>query len=294
MAFWYGGGNRTAYNTFAAFLSRDLIDPTTFPLPYDPALKRIIPAAMGPRPGSEGVPACDNVGQLAVPPDLLVRDWQLFMGKTLNRGFDTPAAIARALELLTTLFARHVPPASIVSAQGVYTSCLGDHAAALGLHKQAVQIDSANPLFLKRLGATMLAMDPDDVMGRIMLERATDLAPQQALYRATLADCLYTQGDKGAGFAMMKTAAWAEYTTPEVAFIAARMKRQIKQCDAEALALIDHALAGAPHIRRFMMMRMYIQAEGGDLPAALQTADDITARYGEAGDLNAWRARNPT
>lgn len=292
MAFWYGGGNRTAFNTFAALISRDLIDPATFPLPFDPALRRVIPAAMGPRPGSEGIQARDTIPQVAVPPDLLVRDWQLFMGKTLNRGFDTPAVMTRALELLTAQFARHVPAASIASAQGVYASCLGDHAAALDLHKQALQTDSTQPLFLKRMATTMLAIDPADVLGRIMLERAADLAPDQALYRAALADCLHGQGDKEGAFTLMASAAKATFTTPEVAFIAARMKRQMKQCDAEALDLIDHALAGAPHIRRFMMMRMYIQAESGDMPAAIQSADKITARYGNAGDLNAWRARN--
>ena len=40
------------------------------------------------------------------------------------------------------------------------------------------------------------------------------------------------------------------------------------------------------------MMRMNIQAESGDMPAAIQSADMITARYGNAGDLNAWRTRN--
>ena len=292
LALWYGGGNRTAYNTLAALMARAQVDVTTFPLPFDPALKRVIPDAFGARPGTEGMTAAPDRVQLAIPPDVLVRDWQIFMGKTLNRGFDTPAAARRALDLLTTQFARHVPAASIASAQAVYTSILGDHAAALVLHAAALKAQSDHPLFLKRMATTLLAVDPQDIVARVLLERAASLAPDQVLYRAELANCVFAQNDKPAGLAMMQAAAFAPDAVPEVAFLAARMKRQMKQCDADALALIDHALSLAPHMRRFMVMRMYIQAEGGDMDAAFVTRDDIAARFGEGGDIKAWRERN--
>jgi hypothetical protein len=292
MAFWYGGGNRIAYNTFAALMARDLITPTTFPLPFDPDLKRIIPAAFGARPGSEGLQTQPDVPQLAIPPDLIVRDWQLFMGKALNRGFGTAARIKWALELLTAQFDRHVPPASIASAQGVYASIAGDHVSADKLHTKALQLDASNPLFIKRMAASMLAVDPMNPVARILLDRAANLAPDQVIYRAELANCLFTQNDKDAGLDMMQDAALTDGAVPEIAFLAARMKRQMKQTDADALALIDHALAVAPHMRRFLIMRMYIQAESGDLISAIQTSDDIIDRFGEGGDLKAWRARN--
>jgi hypothetical protein len=162
----------------------------------------------------------------------------------------------------------------------------------LVLHAAALKAQSDHPLFLKRMATTLLAVDPQDIVARVLLERAASLALDQVLYRAELANCVFAQNDKPAGLAMMQAAAFAPDAVPEVAFLAARMKRQMKQCDADALALIDHALSLAPHMRRFMVMRMYIQAEGGDMDAAFVTRDDIVARFGEGGDIKAWRERN--
>ena len=291
MAFWYGGGNRTAYNTFSVLLAKGFITPATFALPFDPDVKRPVPAKLGPRPGSEGLDDQPTEAQWVIPPDLLVRDWQMFMGKTLNRGFDTPAAAARALELFNIQFARHSPPASAMSVQGVYATVLGQHTQALDLHKTALRAAPDNPLFLKRMAATMLAVDPQDPIARILLEKAATCGENQSLYKAELAQCLMVQGDMDRAISLMAEAARAEDALPEVPFLAARMMRQHKHITDDTLALIDLALARAPHVRRFMIMRVHILSDLGRRLEADTMLDDIVTRYGDGGDTKALRAR---
>ena len=294
MAFWYGGGNRTAYNTFAAFIAEDLIDPTRFALPYDPDLMRRLPATLGPRPGTEGVPHTgDAPVQMAMPPDLLVRDWHVFMGKTLNRGFNTDAGAARALEMMTAQFGRVVPPAALNAAQGVYASALGKHDTALELHRKALHDHSDQPLYVKRMATTMLAIDPQDRVARLLLERAAALAPDQSLYQAELAQCLFQQGAKPAAIAMMTSLTQSPDCLPEIPFLAARMIRQVDRKDDSSLPLITKALAMAPHLRRYMMLRVNILIELGQLQDAQNAMDDVITRYGEGGDIKALRARPP-
>jgi len=289
MSLWYGGGNRVAYNTLATLLSLHKIDPASFALPFDPELCRPLPPSLGLRPGNEGLLGDPKQLQFAVPPDLLVRDWQGFMGKTLNRGFDTSAAALRALELLNAQFGRHAPAASMASARGVYATVTGDHEDAMTWHKQALQEHSAHPLFLKRMATTMLAIDPQDPVARVLLERAASLAPKQTLYQAELAECLWLQQAPQDGLALMKVVAASPNVLPEIPYLAARMKRKLKQSDDEALALIDQALTSAPHVRRFMVFRVHLLIDLGRAANAIQAVDDIIVRYGVGGDIKALR-----
>jgi hypothetical protein len=296
-AVWYAATRQLTMMTLAQLCSADLVDTASFAIPFDAAARRpvssqTIEITIAREGHAALVPPGQDQPQWVMPGDLIALDWQPFLGKSLRRGFGTAAGIKRGLELLTAQFDRHIPPASIASAQGVYASIGGDHVSAEKLHTKALQLDASNPLFIKRMAASMLAVDPMNPVARILLERAANLAPDQVIYRAELANCLFTQDDKDAGLDMMQDAALTDGAVPEIAFLAARMKRQLKQTDADALALIDHALAVAPHIRRFLIMRMYIQAESGDLISAIQTSDDIIDRFGDGDLLKAWRARN--
>lgn len=281
-----------AYNTLAALLSQNKVDTVSFALPIDFELCRSLPSALGPRPGSEGLIVDAAQPQLAIPPDLVVRDWQKYMGKTLNRGFDTPAAIKRALELLNAQFTRHAPVASMASALGVYANAAGDHQAALAWHAEALKDQTNHPLFLKRMASAMLNVDPQDRVARVLLERAASLAPEQVLFQAELAHCLFQQGATDEGYALMRDAARIHDVLPEVPYLAAWMKRKLKQSDDEALELIDLALTAAPHVRRFAVFRLHILVDLGRADAANQGIDEIIARYGIGGDIKALRSRN--
>lgn len=293
MAFWHGGGNRLVYNTFSVLLARGKVVPESFPIPFDPEVRRPVPAAFGPRPGTEGVDGDvpEAAPQWVMPPDIIARDWQFFLGKTLNRGFDTPGAIGRALELFDLQFARACPAPAVASVRGLYLAALGRYEEALKAHHEALTADADHPLYLKRMAAAMLAQDAEDRTARVLLEKAAQVAPAQPIYRGELAQCLFQQGETDRAIELMANVAREIAALPEPAFLAARMMRQARKVTDETLALVDLALARAPHVRRFMVMRANVLGDLGRQDATEEALNDIIRRYGEGGDLKALRAR---
>jgi len=222
----------------------------------------------------------------------MIRDWQQWLGKTLNRGFDTEGAIRRALELLQAQFGRRAPPASVASAVGVYHSLLDDHFAAEACLEKALNEQPDNALFLKRLGAAKLRADERSAEGRQLLQQAAETSGRRAIFEAELAQCEWAQGDKEDASVRMYRAATAEgFVLPELKIHAARLQRQSKNVSEETLTLVDGALEAAPHVRRFMAFRVHVLCDLGKNDLAQEGIADIETRFGEAGDLTALRKR---
>lgn len=289
MAFWYGGSNRLVYSNFSLLLSDGAIDPETFPLPFDPTIRRPVPQAAERRASVDGSHKLAALSEV-IPPDILVRDWRLFMGKTLNRGFDTEEAIARALELFNLQFARYLSPGSLASVRGVYAAELGDMDSSQAQHNEALAENGNNPLFLKRMAATLLKAEPESRIARTILEKAADLG-KQSLYTAELAQCIWSQGEKASALTLMRKASSGSDVLPEAPFLTGRMMRHTGQVTEETLALMDQALDLAPHVRRFMIQRVHVLSALGRMDDARDAIEEIVKRFGLGGDIAALRSK---
>jgi tetratricopeptide (TPR) repeat protein len=209
----------------------------------------------------------------------------------LVRGFQTPQSITRSRDIFLHQFPRFAPAASVASAQGVYATALGELETARDHHKQALQDEPDNALFLRRMAATLLAEDPADPVALVLLEKAAFVAPKQGLFRAQLGLCLFGQKQRDRGLRILRKLCSETHVLPEIPFLTARAMRQNRQSGAEALALIDQALSQAPHIRRYMHMRVHILADMKNFEAANEQVEKIVARFGEGGDLIDLRQR---
>lgn len=293
LSLWFHPTSRLAHALLMQLVSEGKIDLNTFPIVFDPNLMRPVPSpATRPTPNTLMLPDINpEQPYVAFPQDLFIWDWRNVLGRTLVRGFNTPQSITRARDIFMHQFPRFAPPASIASAQGVFATALGEHDVALGLHKQALQDDPDNPLFLRRMAATLLAGDPADPIALVLLEKAAYVAPKQGLYRAELGLCLLVQKQRDRGIQILRKLCREENVLPEIPFLTARAMRQNRQSGAEALALIDQAITIAPHIRRYMHMRVHILADMKNFEAANEQVDKIVARFGEGGDLTDLRQR---
>ena len=296
LAVWHAACHRPTMVTLAQMCSGGLLDPTEFPIPFDPDVSRPIPAQLALQSlVREGHPALVPPGiekpQTVMPSDLIAYDWRLFLGKSLGRGFGQPETIARLSQLFETQFTRHLSPELAASVQGLYAHAAGDYSKAMGLFDLALGAQPENPLWIKRAAMTRLAVDADDAKAGLMLEQAADIGGAKSLYQAQWADYLWSHGQRPRALRIMQSLCEDEQVLPELAFITARMMRQSRQTGADALAYIDQALADARHMRRFMSLRTQILLDMKNTKGGIAAIDEIVARFGDAGDVPTLRAR---
>ncbi len=290
-AIWFHPTSRAATNMMSRLSCLQLLALGSFPIPIDTKLRR--PAMQVPAP--EGhfrlyVPQ-DDAPNFVYASDLLVWDWSIFLGKTLVRGFNSMTAKAQRRDLFVQQFARHCPEEAVASGLGVYAFALGEFEEAGKQQEAALRTAPNTPLYLKRLANVRLANDPTDPIALVLLEKAAHLAPKNSLFQAELATCLINQGQVERGLKILKTVSHSPNVLPEVPFLTARYMRQKGQDRQEAVEILDRALAIAPHVKRFMHLRVHLLADLKNWGEANQQFEAIIARFGEAGDLNALKQR---
>lgn len=294
LSLWYSATHRPAIFTLAQLCSNGVVDPATFAIPFDPDASRNVPPQMvaitAAREGHTAlVPPGFEKCLWVMPTDLMAYDWQLFLGKNLGRGFGQPEIIAKSAELFKSQFARHMAPDVTASVQGLYAQATGNHAEALTFFKTALAAQPENPLWIKRAAVSRLAIDTDDDQAGAMLERAAEIGG--GLYRAQLADYMWTHKQRPKSLRLMNELCQDDNVLPELPFMTVRMMRQMRETGAEALSLIDKALAATPHVRRFMSMRAHVLFDMDNVEAGLDAVDQIVARFGDAGDVTTLRNR---
>jgi tetratricopeptide (TPR) repeat protein len=292
MSIWYSGGNRPAYNTLGWLLQNGVVDPAQFIIPFDPDLSRIAPTAATATTGDLSHPMSGEGGNLILPPDLMIRDWEPLLGKTQTRGFDTPAVAKHMCGILQRQFSRSSPTASMKSAVGVYSRVSGDLEAAITHQNEALYDVGDNALFHMRLAEALLAKDRANRTAEEHLERAIELAPGQAFFQARLALYLWDQGKREAARDMMTTIAEQHpRTVPELLYYTAHMRRLTKLRDTKTLGYINKALEMAPHMQRYRLLRYHLLVDQDKKDEALAEIDDIAITFGTSNSLVKLRER---
>ena len=231
-------------------------------------------------------------GNLILPPDLMIRDWEPLLGKTQTRGFDTPAVAKHMCGILQRQFSRSSPTASMKSAVGVYSRVSGDLEAAITHQNEALYDVGDNALFHMRLAEALLAKDRANRTAEEHLERAIELAPGQAFFQARLALYLWDQGKREAARDMMTTIAEQHpRTVPELLYYTAHMRRLTKLRDTKTLGYINKALEMAPHMQRYRLLRYHLLVDQDKKDEALAEIDDIAITFGTSNSLVKLRER---
>ena len=291
MALWFHPTSRVATNAISRLVSMGELKLEDFPIPVDPQLRRPAMRAVPPEGHPRlALPHTDDPNSIFAG-DLLVWDWAPFLGKTLIRGFNTEAAIEQRRDLFVHQFSRHCPAESIASGLGVYALALGDVEEAERQQDIALRASPNNPLFLKRSAAVRLAKDPTDPVATVLLEKASHISPSNSLYHAALALSLIEQEQVDRGIKILKRLSADPNVLPEVPFLAARTIRRTGKNRDEALLLVNQSLKTAPHVKRYMQLRVHLLADLKNWQEANSQLDSIIARFGEAGDLAALRQR---
>jgi len=291
LSLWFHPTNRGATNAISQLASMELLNVENSLIPIDKSLCR--PAMRRPEPEGHlrlSLPQSDKP-ETVYAADLLVWDWRLFLGKTLVRGFNTEPAIKQRRDIFVHQFGRRCPPEAIASGLGVYALALGDFEEATKQQEIALRKAPDTPLYLKRLAAVRRAQDPTDPIALVLLEKASQLSTPGSLFDAELASCLFDQEQVDRALEIYKNMSDSVDVLPEIPFLAARTMRRTGRDRAEALALLERSLKVAPHVKRFMHLRVHLLADLKQWDQAQAQLDNIVARFGEAGDLTALRRR---
>ncbi len=259
-AFWFRPLDNVVNGTLNLGLTAGIVTPDNF-YPFDPAMTRqkanVFPA---------GRQAMADLNQLAPQGhtgddrfdfhlwDIVVRDWRLTTGKRLNRAFTNKSKIAKALDMLTRSFSKHVDKAALLSARGVLMLAAGDLESALEAQRTAIALSPEFPLYRKRISDVLFATDTTKT-ALFQLRKASNLMGWHPCYQAELAQRLWKLKERDECRAITDRLAATPHDFIEVHLMTADMLRRDPDRLEDALTLVDRALVPGHGAQRLLSAR---------------------------------------